>query len=591
MFLKRQSRTKGGEQYEYWELVRTVRTASGPRHETVAYLGKMDETEARRDYGWSDIDAMLDGREPDLQLELDLPGVARRPQPEWCKVDVRGVRVERVREFGRTWVALALWRRLGLHRLLAELLPSGREKVGWEIVACVLATARFCARTSELSVAERWYGSSALPDLLGLPDAWVNESRLYRGLDELLNCKDTIFGHLQKRWGEWFGTGYDFLLYDVTSTYFEGSAELNPKAARGYSRDNRSDCKQVCIGLVVTREGLPVGYEVFAGNRADVTTVEEIVKLMEDKYGKANRVWVTDRGMVSEKNLEFLRARGALYLVGAPRSELRRREAELLDASGWHEIREGLQVKMAAAPDGSSERFVLCRSHDRAAKERAMLERQIERLRKQLDKIDAGLRKCPSSDPGKIERRIGRWVGRNPAAERVLDVAVERDTEDRACALKITERIGNKDWAELVHGAYILRTNHPSEDPAELWRWYIQLTQAESAFRTAKSDLSMRPVFHRKEDRVDAHILVCFLALALWRTLEQWMNSKGLGTCARQFLLEMDKVHSMDVVLPLDTGAELRLRAVSKPEKPLAQLLQKLELNLPQTPKQIENVV
>jgi hypothetical protein len=194
-------------------------------------------------------------------------------------------------------------------------------------------------------------------------------------------------------------------------------------------------------------------------------------------------------------------------------------------------------------------------------------------------------------DAGKVERRIGRWIGRNPAGERVLDVAVERDAGGRACALRIEEKAGRKDWAELAHGAYVLRTNHPSEDPAELWKWYIQLTQAEAAFRTAKSDLALRPVFHRKEGRVDAHILVCFLALALWRTLEQWMDSKGLGTCARQFLLEMDKVHSMDVVLPLDTGAELRLRTVSKPDKPLAQLLQKLGLHLPQAPKQIENVV
>lgn len=582
---------KGGERYEYWELVRTVRTASGPRHETVAYLGKMEETEVRREYGWSDIDAMLEGREPDLQLELDLSGIARRPQPEWRRVNVRGVRVERVREFGRTWVALAMWRRLGLHRLLEELLPAGRELVGWDEVACILTTARFCAQASELSVAERWYGASALPDLLGVVEERINEQRLYRGLDALLGCKDAIFGHLQQRWGEWFGTGFDFLLYDVTSTYFEGQAELNPKAQRGYSRDNRPDCKQVCIGLVVTREGLPVGYEVFAGNRSDVTTVEQIVELMEEKYGKANRVWVTDRGMVSEENLSFLRERGALYLVGAPRAELRRREAELLDSSGWQEIREGLEMKMATAPDGATERFVLCRSRDRAAKERAMLDRQLDRLRKQLAKIDAGLRKRPSTDAGKVERRIGRWIGRNPAAERMLEVAVERDDEGRACALRICEQTERKDWATLAHGAYILRTNHPSEDPTELWKWYIQLTQAEAAFRSTKSDLLLRPVFHQKEERVDAHILVCFLALALWRSLEQWMVSKGLGTCARQFLLEMDKVHSMDVVLPLDTGTELRLRAVSKPEKPLNQLLHRLGLNLPQAPKQIANVV
>ena len=537
MFLKRRTRKKNGEQYEYWELVRTVRTAAGPRHETVAYLGKLEESEARHQYGWSDIDALLEGREPDLQLRLDLPGTA--PEPEWRRINVRGVRVERVKEFGRVWAALAVWRRLGLHRLLREKLPRGQEDVGWDLVACVLATGRFCAQTSELSVAERWYESTALADILGVPDDRINETRLYRGLDQLLGCKDIICRHLQDTWGAWFKADYDFLLYDVTSTYFEGQCEDNQKAARGYSRDNRSDCKQVCIGLVVTRDGLPVGYEVFAGNRSDVTTLEDIVTMMEEKYGQANRVWVTDRGIVSEENMKFLRERGARYLVGTPKSMLRRHEREMLDAAGWQVIRDGLEVKLVAAPDGFAERFVLCRSRDRAAKERAMLERQIVRLRKALDKIDAGLRRRPSADALKIERRIGRWLGRNPAAERVFDVEVTRDDEKRACGLQVTERADRMDWASLAQGAYMLRTNHVSEDPAELWKWYIQLTQAEAAFRTSKSDLALRPVFHQKEQRVEAHILVCFLALAMWRTLEQWMASKGLGTCARQFLLEI----------------------------------------------------
>lgn len=504
---------------------------------------------------------------------------------------MRGVRVERVKEFGRVWAALAVWRRLGLHRLLREKLPRGQEDVGWDLVACVLATGRFCAQTSELSVAERWYESTALADILGVPDDRINESRLYRGLDQLLGCKDAICRHLQDTWGAWFKADYDFLLYDVTSTYFEGQCEDNPKAARGYSRDNRSDCKQVCIGLVVTRDGLPVGYEVFAGNRSDVTTLEDIVTMMEEKYGQANRVWVTDRGIVSEENLEFLRERGAQYLVGTPKSMLRRHEREMLDAAGWQVIRDGLEVKLVAAPDGSSERFVLCRSRDRAAKERAMLERQIVRLRKALDKIDAGLRRRPSTDALKIERRIGRWLGRNPAAERVFDVEVIQDDDKRACGLQVTERTDRMDWASLAQGAYMLRTNHVSEDPAELWKWYIHLTQAEAAFRTSKSDLALRPVFHQKEERVEAHILVCFLALAMWRTLEQWMASKGLGTCARQFLLEMEKLHSIDVLLPTDTGTTLRLRTVAKPEKPLAALLDRLGLRVPETPERLANVV
>jgi len=571
MFLKRRTRQKNGGRYEYWELVRTVRTASGRRHETVAYLGKLEEGEARRRYGGSDIDALLEGREPAVQLRLDLPGSS--PGPEWRRVDVRGRRVERVREFGRVWAALSVWRRLGLHRRRAEEMEGGQEDVGWDLVARILAVGRFCAQASELGVAERWYESTALSDILGVPVDRVNESRLYRGLDPLLGCKDAICRHLQQRWGDWFGTDFDFLLYDVTSTYFEGAAEENPKAARGYSRDNRPDCKQVCIGLVVTREGLPVGYEVFVGNRTDVTTLEEIVMRMEEKYGKAKRVWVTDRGIVSEENLEFLRERGAYYLVGTPKGQLRRHEAELLDGARWQAIREGLEVRLAAAPDGSSERFVLCRSRERAAKERAMLERQIVRLRKALEKIDTGLRKRPSPDAQKVERRIGRWLGRNPAAEHVFQVELAKDADGRACGLHVSERTDRLDWASLAQGAYLRRTHHASEDPSELWKWYIQLTQAESAFRTSKSDLVLRPVFHQKEHRVDAHILVCFLALAIWRTLEQWLASKGLGTCARQFLVEMDKVHSLDVILPTDAGTPIHLRTVSKPEKSLAVLL------------------
>ena len=265
----------------------------------------------------------------------------------------------------------------------------------------------------------------------------------------------------------------------------------------------------------MTREGLPVGYEVFVGNRTDVTTLEEIVMRMEEKYGKAKRVWVTDRGIVSEENLEFLRERGAYYLVGTPKGQLRRHEAELLDGARWQAIREGLEVRLAAAPDGSSERFVLCRSRERAAKERAMLERQIVRLRKALEKIDTGLRKRPSPDAQKVERRIGRWLGRNPAAEHVFQVELAKDADGRACGLHVSERTDRLDWASLAQGAYLRRTHHASEDPSELWKWYIQLTQAESAFRTSKSDLVLRPVFHQKEHRVDAHILVRFLALDL----------------------------------------------------------------------------
>ena len=485
---------------------------------------------------------------------------------------------------------LTLWRRLGLHRLLESLLPQGREEIGWDQIACVLTLGRFCRQPSELSVAERWYEDTALEDLLGVPIGKINEARLYRGLDRLIEQKDALCAHLMEQYRSWFGLGFEFLLYDVTSTYFEGLAEGNELAARGYSRDHRPDCLQVCIGLVVTPEGLPVGYEVFAGNRNDVTTLEEIVGLMEDKYGQAKRVWVFDRGIASEENLGWLRERGVQYLVGTPKKMLRRSEAALLEESDWTAIREGLEVKLVATAEGT-ERFVLCRSRDRAAKERAILQRKIEGLREQLGKVDAALRRKPTSRIGPLERRIGRWMGRYPAAAAVFTVQLQYDGQQRVCALSIREHPDRFPWACRAHGAYLLRTNYVQGEESELWKWYIQLSQAEAAFRTAKTDLYLRPVFHQVAERVKAHILVCFLSLAMWRVLEQWMSAKGLGSCARQLLLELDELRSMDVVLPTEESGEVRLRVVARPEKPLAQLLLRLGIELPNMPKVLSNVV
>jgi hypothetical protein len=343
--------------------------------------------------------------------------------------------------------------------------------------------------------------------------------------------------------------------------------------------------------LVVTPEGLPVAYEVFAGNRNDVTTLQDIVRQMEDKYGQAQRVWVVDRGIASEANLAWLRQRGATYLVGTPKSQLKAHQAALLDQSGWQEARPGLEVKLVATPEGT-ERYILCRSPERAAKERAILDRQLERLKGQLNKIHTGLARTPEPDLEKAGRRLGRWLGKYPAAAGALVVTLNKDARGRACGLGLTERREKLAWARLAHGAYLLRTNHPGEDSAQLWRWYIQLTQAEAAFRTGKSDLSLRPVFHQKTHRVEAHILVSFLSLALWRVLEQWMHAKGLGDCARQLLLELDELRSLDVLLPVRGGqgrsAEVRLRVVARPEPALAQLLARLGLELPQRPKIVE---
>jgi transposase len=597
MFLRRNRRILNGECYEYWTLVKTVRTAKGPRQEIVATLGKEPGLESKTRYGWEQVGDLLEGHKPaPVQGELgqDLPDA---PPPQWAQVDLSGVRVERVREFGQVYLGLSLWRRLGLHTLLRELIEPGQEEVPWDLTACILTLARFCGQRSELEVVQRWYGDSVLEDLLGVSLSQVNEARLYRGLDVLQEHKERLCQHLLGKYRDWFGVQFEFLLYDVTSTYFEGQALGNEKAARGYSRDHRPDCKQVNIGLVVTPEGLPIGYEIFAGNTADVTTVEEMVEVMEEKYGQAQRVWVMDRGMISEENIDFLRERKARYIVGTPKSQLKAFEAQLLGKENWAQVQDGVEVKLVSHPDGGSdEQYVLCRSSARRQKEAAMIELARKRLRAQLDKTHASLQKRAARDAGLIERRVGRWLGRFPAAERLLSVAVERNAEGYATGLKITEHPERTAWAEQAHGAYLLRTNCMEKDPAKLWRWYMELSQAEDAFRIGKSDLNLRPVFHQKTERVEAHILVCFLSLALWRTLEMWMRGKGLGNCSRQLVKEVATVRSMDVILPVKPNEsqerhEVRLRVVARPDRPVAELLVRLGLVLPNAPKLVQNVV
>ena len=599
MFLRRKTKQYRGVGYSYWHLCEKVRTARGPRQRVVASLGKLDQEEAGalRD-GWDDLPALLRGETPVARpttsplpgVAADEPGAAR-----WEQVDVRGVRVERTRDFGEGYLGLALWHRLKLDQLLAGLLPAGREAVGWSQVAALLTVARFCAQRSELGVAEHWYGTTALDELLGIDERAVNDARLYRALDKLAAHKEALCSHLMERYRQWFGVRLEFLLYDVTSTFFEGEAADNPLARNGYSRDSRGDCKQVCIGLVCTPEGLPLSFETFAGNRTDVTTVEQIVRSMEEKYGVAERIWVMDRGMVSEANIAFLRERRARYLVGTPKSWLRRHEAALLERTSWQEVQDGLEVRLVEHPDGEAgEQYILRRSSARAEKERAMLQRQSERLTEALVRIAQWLQRQPQADHEAVGRRIGRALGQYPAAAAIIEATVLSDESGRAVGLRIASDVVAGRKAYRQKGAYLLRTNCEETDPALLWRWYMQLTQAEAAFRTTKSDLGLRPIYHRKQDRVGAHLLVCFLALALWRTLEQWMQGKGLGSCARQLIKQVASIKSVDVVLPVKRGAvqtELRLRVISTPEPATAQLLAHLGLRLPKGSRVIPNVV
>ena len=433
MFLRRHRKVVDEVSYDYWTLCESHRTASGPRQRVVATLGKLDSAELADEAGWEDLGALLEGRARGKKArQAGLGGspetAATQPAAQWEVANVAALRVGRVRDFGEVWLGLALWHRLGLGKLIGSLVEPGKEEVPWADIAAVLTVARFCAQRSELGIAEHWYERTALEDITGVPLSKINDDRLYRGLDVLGAHKDRLCGHLMERYRDWFGVQFEFLIYDVTSTFFEGQAEGNEKAARGYSRDQRSDCKQVCIGLVCSPEGLPLSFEVFAGNRNDVTTVEQIVTDMERKYGAANRVWVMDRGMVSEKNIAFLRERNARYLVGTPKAQLRDFESALLDKEGWQSVQSGLEARLIAHPDGKGEeQYVLCRSTARAEKERAMLARQTEKLCAELQKIDTALPAKPDQKSGAIERRIGRWLGKYPAAAKVIQATVERD--------------------------------------------------------------------------------------------------------------------------------------------------------------------
>jgi transposase len=569
MFLRPYYRRRAGQREAYWSLVESYRTEHGPRQRTVAYLGLMDEA------GRLGVAQAADPPAHSAQRKL-FPEEGL--EPRFVEIDRARVRVENCRQFGAPWLALELVKRLGLDDFLNRTLPVGQAHVPWSLTALILVIGRLCEPSSELRIAEHFYRHSALEELLGVPVDKVDDNRLYRGLDALLPHKSELEKFLKQRFGELFAIEYDLLLYDVTSTYFEGQAQSNPLAQRGYSRDHRPDCKQVCIGLVVTRCGLPLGYEVFAGNRHDSTTLKEIVETMETRYGQAQRIWALDRGLVSEENLDFLKAGQRRYIVGTPKSQLQRFPQQLA-AQDWHTIREGLEVKICPCPEGGTETYILCRSLDRRHKEQAMHERFEKRIEAGLTKIAAacGKRVQPV---GQIERRVGRLLGQNTRAAGLFDVQIQADAQGAA---QITwKKIETwRAWAQLSEGSYVLRTNVSGWSDEDLWRAYIQLTDAETAFRIQKSDLSLRPVWHQKEDRVLAHILVCFLAYVLWKFLGQLCQQAGLGHEPRRVLDELGELRAVDVVLSTKDGRELRTRCVTQPSDHQKILLQKLDLELP----------
>lgn len=520
------------------------------------------------------------------------PGLFDPPmEKEVAEVRLNGVRMERMRRFGDVWLGQKLWRMAKLDEFFEKALAVGNEDIRWSTMAELLVIARLCEPSSDLHVAEDWLRKTALAELLGVAEERINDDRLYRALDKMIPLKGQLEEHLRGLWSGLFEARCDLLLYDITSTYFEGQAKGNPEARRGHSRDHRSDCKQVCIGLVVTREGLPLGYEVFPGNTGDSTTVRGIVGTMEARHGKVGRIWVMDRGMVSEETMGWMRENGRRYVVGTSKSEIRKHESLVREKTGWKELSNGVEVRWAGEENG--DRLLICRSEERRQKESAIHDLFEKRIEGAL--LSLGRRLERAKKPvalAKVERQVGRLLERNQRSGRLFRIELEAATDlPSGIRLKWEKDAAEKKWREISDGCYVLRADGGDWTEEAAWTTYIQLTQVEAAFRIQKSDLSLRPVWHQKAERVKAHIFVCFLGYVLWKVLEQWQSRAGLGNSPRTMLEELGHIQSGDVVLPTTNGEVLRVRCVARPEKPQQVILQRLGIDLPRRMRMPENVV
>jgi len=589
MFLRPNHRIKDGKDHTYWSLVETVRTPDGPRQKTLCYLGELNGSAQAR---WLKTIEVFNEQGEAEQLKL-FPSHIEPPadDPHVARVLLNKVRLERTRQFGACYLGLELWKRLELDRFFEEAIDHAPADVPWSRIAALLTINRLCAPGSELAVEQRWYPATALDDLLGIEEGKINDTRLYRCLDRILPHKTKLEGHLKDRYGSLFGAEFDVLLYDLTSTYVEGAAEDNPMMRRGYSRDHRPDCEQMVIALIVNNEGFPFSYETFDGNRADVSTVETILRMVERKYGKARRIWIFDRGIVSEENLAAIRRRGGQYLVGTPRRQMKRFEAELLKED-WTQVRPEVEVKKVAIPEGE-ETYILCRTAGRREKEKAIRERFCSRMEEALKRLEKTISTGRLKDRNRMERRLGKIQAWYPSVNDLYEISLRETGEGVRLFWQMRE--DRRHWHESREGAYLLRSNLQADTPEELWSKYMQLTEAEASFRALKSELSIRPLFHQKERRVKAHVMVAFLGYALWVTLKHLLQRRpglipkppkaGVGNVQpftpMQALALLSKLHSGDIVLPTTDGREIRLRRVTEPTAEQKSLLDLLGISFP----------
>ena len=594
MFLRRYKRNKDGKAHTYYALVESVRTDTGPRQHIVAYLGELNHDQQRR---WQRTVVFYNRQGDARQLRL-FPDDERIPLPD--DPDVVRIRLGSVgwtnpRSFGDVWLARWLWGWLHLDEIVARHVPQGRETVAPAEIVAIEVINRLCAPCSEFALAEHWYVSTGLEDLLGVPDAEVTKDRLYRTLDALVKAQEQIENDLKERLGTLFRLEYDLLLYDLTSTYFEGLSEGNDLAERGYSRDHRSDCVQVVLALVVTREGFPLAHLTLAGNTRDLQTVEKMVTAVETRFGKSQRVWVMDRGMISKQTLAFLSQPGRRYLLALRRSGLSEFQDQL-GRESWQRMEEHPEVEVKLVPREEAN-YLLSRSRPRRKKERAIRRRQRRGLALALKRLERQVTSGRLKNRDKILERVGRLKERFPKARPFVTITVS----DSPCRLQWTWDIPEFKAALARDGVSLMRTNQDGWTSTEFWENYMQLTVVENAFRVLKSHLQLRPVWHHYAGRTEAHIFICVLAYALWSTLAELARRAGLETLIRKpdaehaeaspqprpmtpevILRELGKIKIGDILLETTEGTKLALRRVARPDPEQTRILEALNLELPE---------
>ena len=595
MFLRRYTRNKDGKTHTYYALVESVRSEAGPRQHVVAYLGELNHDQERR---WQRTVVFHNRQGEGRQLRL-FPDAVPAPladDPDVVQVRLGSVAWTNPRRFGDVWLGLWLWKFLHLDEIVDRHVPQGKETVRPADIVAIEVINRLCAPCSEFALAEHWYRSTALDDLLGVPDSAVTKDRLYRTLDRLLKAQEAIEHDLKDQLGNLFRLDYDLLLYDLTSTYFEGLAEENDLARRGYSRDHRSDCKQIVLALIVTRDGFPLAHLTLAGNTQDLQTVETVVTTVEARFGKSQRVWVMDRGMISQEALAFLGRCDRRYLLATRRGELAS-FAKHLRADGWQRLKDNPDVEVKLLKR-KRVHYLLARSRPRRQKERAIRRRQRRGLARALEKLKKRIDDARLKNRDKILESVGRLKGRFPKARPFVTITVAKT---KAAELSWTWDRQKYRAALTGDGAYLLRSNQGGWSAQEFWETYIQLTVVERAFRVLKSELLLRPVWHHYSGRTQAHVMICVLAYALWKTLDHLAKRAGLETRIHKpdphraraspkprpmtpevILRELGQIAIGDIELETTDGQRLALRRVARPLGEQQRILEALRLEIPE---------